>query len=125
MTPTLAQELRKHKFSCSIMDSGFVFCNAEGKPLDPDSLVKRQFLPALKAGELKKRTMYEARHTFATMMLSIGENPNWVAKMMGHTSMEMLFKKYSSFISNITHQDGTAFMGKLYKDGHFLDTCNK
>jgi integrase len=30
MTPTLAQELRKHKFSCSIKDSCFVFCNTEG-----------------------------------------------------------------------------------------------
>ncbi|MCP4265571.1 MAG: site-specific integrase [Candidatus Brocadiaceae bacterium] len=56
MTPTLAQELRRHKFSYSIEDSGFVFCNAEGKPLDPDSLVKRQFLPALKRAGVKRVT---------------------------------------------------------------------
>jgi hypothetical protein len=37
----------------------------------------------------------------------------------------MLFKKYSGFIPNITHQDGTAFMGKLYKDGHFSDSVRR
>ncbi len=72
--------------------------------------------------------MYQARHTFATLMLSVGENPNWVARMMGHTSVEMLFKKYSGYIPNLTHQDGSVFMEKFEKlnqDGHFLDTCNK
>ncbi len=48
--------------------------------------------------------MYQARHTFATLMLSAGENPNWIARMMGHTSVEMLFKKYNGYIPNITHQ---------------------
>ncbi len=47
MSPYLAHELRQHKFSCSFEDSGFVFCNSEGKPLNPDYLVKRHFLPAL------------------------------------------------------------------------------
>jgi len=40
-----------------------------------------------------KVSMYQTRHTFATLMLSAGENPNWVAKIMGHASVEMLFKK--------------------------------
>ena len=51
--------------------------------------------------------------------------PYWIARMMGHTSVEMLFKKYNCYIPNLTHQDGAVFMQKFYEDGHFLDTCNK
>ena len=69
--------------------------------------------------------MYQARLTFGTLMLSTGENPNWIARMMEYTSVEMLFKEYSGYIPNITHQDGTVFIQKFFKDGHFLDTCNK
>jgi integrase len=109
----------------TFLGSPYVFVSKKGNIVDIGNLRKRTWYPALKVAELKRRTMYEARHTFATLMLSAGENPNWVARMMGHTSVEMLFKKYSGFIPNVTHQDGTAFLGKLYKDGHFLDTCNK
>jgi integrase len=63
MTQTLVQELRKHKFSCPIKDSDFVFCNAEGKPLDPDSLVKRQFMPALKRSGVKRVRVHDLWHT--------------------------------------------------------------
>jgi integrase len=63
-----------------------------------------------KKAELRIRTMYQTRHTFATLMLSAGENPNWISRTMGHTSIEMLFKKYSGYIPNLTHQDGAAFM---------------
>ena len=64
--------------------------------------------------------MYQTRHTFATLMLSSGENPNWVAQMMGHASAEMLFKRYAKFIPNLTRSDGSAFLS--FWDGHFLDT---
>ena len=64
--------------------------------------------------------MYQTRHTFATLMLSSGENPNWVAQMMGHTSTEMLFKRYAKLIPNLTRSDGSAFLS--FWDGHILDT---
>jgi integrase len=67
--------------------------------------------------------MYQIRHTFGTLMLSSGENPNWVAQMMGHASTEMLFKRYAKFIPNLTRSDGSAFLS--FWDGHFLDTKEK
>ena len=118
------QEERKWKKK-TFLGSPYVFVSKEGNIVDIGNLRKWTWYPTLESVELKRRTMYQARHTFATLMLSAGENPNWVARMMGHTSVEMLFKKYSGFIPNITHQDGMAFMGKLFKDGHFLGTCNK
>jgi integrase len=34
----------------------------------------------------------QTRHTTATMWLAPGENPEWVARQLGHANVEMLFK---------------------------------
>ena len=53
------------------------------------------------------------RHTAATLMLASGENPEWIAATLGHTSTEMLFRVYSRFVPNLTRNDGRAYSGML------------
>jgi hypothetical protein len=55
------------------------------------------------------RRPYQSRHTAATLWLASGESPEWVARQMGHTTTEMLFRVYSRYIPNLTHNDGSAF----------------
>ena len=50
--------------------------------------------------------MYQTRHTFASLMLSAGEDPLWVARMLGHTSTEMLYRHYGKYIRNRMRKDG-------------------
>lgn len=45
---------------------------------------KRIWIPSLKAANVQYRTPYQTRHTFASMLLSSGKNPLWVAQQMGH-----------------------------------------
>lgn len=52
---------------------------------------------------------HRCRHTAATLWLAAGESPEWIAKQMGHTTIEMLFRAYSRFVPNMTRQDGSAF----------------
>ena len=54
--------------------------------------------------------MYQTRHTFASLMLSYGEDPLWVARMLGHTSTEMLYRHYGKFIRNRMRRDGAKFL---------------
>jgi integrase len=61
--------------------------------------------------DLRRRPPYQMRHTAATMMLAAGENPEWVASVLGHTTTEMLFRVYSRFVPNLTRNDGLAFAG--------------
>lgn len=89
--------------------SKFVFCNSEAKPLDHNNVTKRVWYPLLRALKLKKRRPYQTRHTAATLLLASGENPEWVARTLGHSSTEMLFKVYSRYIPNLTRMDGSAF----------------
>ncbi|RMJ05769.1 Transposase [Marinobacter litoralis] len=89
--------------------SKFVFCNREGKPLDHNSVTKRVWYPLLELLKLQKRRPYQTRHTAATLLLASGENPEWVARVLGHSSTAMLFKVYSRYIPNVTRMDGSAF----------------
>lgn len=88
---------------------GFVFCNSTGHALDHNNITKRIWYPLLRHLGLKKRRPYQTRHTAATLWLAAGENPEWIARQMGHTSTEMLFKVYSRYVPNLTRKDGSAF----------------
>ena len=89
--------------------SPYVFCNTDGKPLDHNNVTKRVWYPLLRHLNLKKRRPYQTRHTAATLLLASGENPEWVARFLGHASTDMLFKVYSRYIPNLTRMDGSAF----------------
>lgn len=88
---------------------GFVFCSRDGSPLDHANVTNRVWYPLLRHLGLKKRRPYQTRHTAATLWLAAGENPEWIARQMGHASTEMLFKVYSRYVPNLTRRDGSAF----------------
>lgn len=94
-------------------DEQFVFCNSKGTPLNHHNVTKRVWYPLLRHLGLAKRRPYQTRHTAATLWLAAGENPEWIARQMGHTSTEMLFRVYSRYVPNLTRQDGSAFEALL------------
>lgn len=89
--------------------SEFVFCNREGHPLDYKNVNNRVWKPLLRHLGLKVRRPYQCRHTAATLWLAAGENPEWIARQLGHTTTEMLFRVYSRYVPNLTRRDGSAF----------------
>ncbi|NLN58665.1 MAG: site-specific integrase [Gammaproteobacteria bacterium] len=93
--------------------SDFVFCNRDGGPLDYHLVNKRVWHPILRFLGLTPRRAYQTRHTAATLWLAAGENPEWVARQLGHSTTEMLFRVYSRYIPNVTRRDGSAFEAML------------
>jgi len=89
--------------------SGYVFLSTKGSAIDRRNLRKRIWYPTLEKAGLRTRRPYQTRHTAATLMLASGENPEWIARQMGHTTTEMLFRVYSRFVPNLTRQDGSAY----------------
>lgn len=87
----------------------FVFCTRTGTPLSHNNVTKRVWYPLLRYLDMRKRRPYQTRHTAATLWLASGESPEWIARQMGHTTTEMLFRVYSRFVPNLTRQDGSAF----------------
>ena len=94
-------------------DSEYVFCTRDGHPIDAHNFANRIWYPLLRYLQLDKRRPYQTRHTTATLMLASGENPEWIARLMGHANTQMLFTVYSRFVPNLTRQDGLAFTGLI------------
>lgn len=59
---------------------------------------QKAFKALLKALNLKDRKLYTTRHTFASLMLSQGEEPMWVSKTLGHKDLNTTYKTYSHYI---------------------------
>ena len=104
--PVLDALRAQHEATAHLSD--FVFCNSSGAPLDVDNVTNRLWYPLLKHLGLDPRRPYQTRHTAATLWLGAGENPEWVARQLGHSDTTMLFKTYSRFVPNLTRQDGSA-----------------
>lgn len=107
MSKRVEEALRAQKKITGRKD--LVFCNNKGEPFDYNNISKRIWYPTLEKAGLVPRTPYQTRHTCATLWLASGENPEWIAKQLGHSDTQMLFKIYSKFIPNLTRKDGSAF----------------
>jgi integrase len=53
---------------------------------------------ALKRANVRYRYPYQTRHTYASMMLSAGEHPMWVAQQMGHKDWSMIIRRYGRWM---------------------------
>ncbi len=71
----------------------------QGHPLQTDKQI-REWLwrPLLAAAGVRYRNPYQTRHTYASMLLSRGENPLWVANQMGHVDTEMINRHYGKWM---------------------------
>ena len=94
-----------------------------GNPMHMNNVNDRVWYPLLRNLNMKRRRPYQTRHTAATLWLASGEAPEWIARQMGHTTTEMLFRIYSRYVPNLTRQDGSA-MERLLAD-QLSQTSNK
>ena len=110
MLPLVREALLEQK-KVRTADCEYVFHSKNGLPINAINFNNRIWLPLLRHLGLPKRRPYQLRHTAATLMLASGENPEWVARILGHSTTEMLFRVYSRFVPNLTRSDGRAFTG--------------
>ncbi len=113
MLPPVLEALRDQRKQ-TMGKSEYVFLNQYGRTLEPMSMNFHVWKPALKKAGLEPRSLYQTRHTFATLMLDAGEHPGWVQKMMGHETLQMIYEKYYSYIKNYERDEGSAFMEKVF-----------
>ncbi|WP_139542377.1 tyrosine-type recombinase/integrase [Helicobacter pylori] len=62
------------------------------------TMFQRAFRSLLRALNFKERKLYTTRHTFASLMLSQGEEAMWVSKTLGHKDLNTTYKTYSHYI---------------------------
>ncbi|GAA8812007.1 hypothetical protein DUHN30_12160 [Helicobacter pylori] len=59
---------------------------------------QKAFKKLLNALNLKERKLYTTRHTFASLMISMGEEPLWVSKNLGHKDLNTTYSTYTRYI---------------------------
>jgi integrase len=104
----LVYEALKAQHAITGGKSVYVFCNQAKNPIDNKNFINRVWSPLLRHLGLVHRRAYQMRHTAATLWLASGEAPEWIARQLGHTSTEMLFRVYSRYVPNLTRNDGSA-----------------
>lgn len=63
-----------------------------------DSPIRIVWTRALKKAKVRYRKPYQTRHTYASMMLSAGEHPMWVARQMGHSNVNTTTRSYGRWM---------------------------
>ncbi len=73
--------------------------NLDGRPMSHSNLMTRGFNPALKRAGIRKIRFHDLRHTFASLMISNGEDIVRVSRLMGHaTTASFTLNVYSHML---------------------------
>jgi integrase len=90
----------------------FVNPNTDGHWHEAKAL-NRAFARACRKAKVRRRYVYQLRHTFATWALSAGENPAWIAKQMGHKSVQVIFDHYAKWMGELDSKAGSRMAGAV------------
>ena len=90
--------LKEHRSLCE-PSSVYVFETYMHEPYNTcDKISSHYWRPALKQLGIAYRNLYQMRHSFASLMISNGEDILWVSNMLGHKDSSMTLEKYARYI---------------------------
>ena len=97
------QALRSHKarqaeerllLGSAYTDLDLVFCRPDGTPLDP-KWMNRTLARLLARAGLPRMRFHDLRHTFATLLMQLGESPKTVSQLLGHAGVQITLDWYT------------------------------
>ena len=96
-------------------DFGLIFAMPSGTPPDYRGLVQAHFKRVLKRAELSPSLrVYDLRHTAATLLLQLGENPKIVAERLGHSTVTQTLDTYSHVLPDMQERSATRLEQALF-----------
>lgn len=95
MLPIVESALKRLKEESN---SDFCFCTKYGKMLSGTGSIRRLWCKILQDSGIAYRNVYQTRHTFASLMISKGENVMWVQRMLGHSDLRVTFSHYAKYV---------------------------
>lgn len=87
-----------------------VFSGPTGRPIRQERFQGRRWVKALRATNVRPRTLYKLRSTFISLALSAGENQQWLAEYTG-TSLTMFARHYARFFTTARARAAGAYSG--------------
>ncbi len=106
----------------TLLQGEFVFHNPRtNEPWTGDGPIRKtMWAPAVKRAKVRYRRPYQTRHTYASMMLSAGEHPMWVAQQMGHKDWAMIRRIYGKWMEDAAPDAGSRAEAKFSTLGQHL-----
>lgn len=89
-------------------DYGLIFCNDDGTPIDPSKL-NHKFQDIAKKAGFTNFTLHGLRHTHASLLLKLGENPKVVQERLGDSTISVVMDTYSHVLPGIQEQAAKRF----------------
>lgn len=92
----------------SYLSGGAIFLNPRtGAGWAGDQPIRHgAWVPALRLSGVRYRRQYQTLHTFASMRLTAGASPIWVAQQMGHSDLTMIARIYGRWITDAAPEAG-------------------
>jgi integrase len=115
LTEPMFEALREQKKIYEKFLGEYLFCTQNGSRVDLSHLRRGVWVPSLNKAKVTVREMKQTCHSFATNALSYGENPLWIAKVMGHRNADMIIRVYSTFIEDARGTADTDSLTKAYR----------
>ncbi len=94
----LLAHIKTHRELCRA-EQVYMFETYKGEPFNTtDKISVWYWKPLLESLGIPYRNLYQMRHTFASMMISNGEDILWVSNMLGHKDSSMTLEKYARYV---------------------------
>lgn len=81
-------------------DNNLVFCNCFGRYLDSGNVLKK-FKKILKDNDIPIRKFHDLRHTYATRLFELGEDPKTVQVLLGHSNISITLDTYTHVLDSL------------------------
>lgn len=77
-----------------------VFCNSYGNYLDASN-VRKRFSRIFELNDIRKIKFHDLRHTYATRLFELGEEPKVVQELLGHSNISMTLGTYTHVLDSL------------------------
>ena len=108
-TPTVVDSLRRHRqaqveerleLGPVFQDHGLVFCQQDGRPIDPSNF-RRAWRKIVQAADIGHVRFHDLRHGHATQLLMAGVHAKIVSERLGHSTISITMDTYSHVLPGL------------------------
>lgn len=119
----LLKDLKVWRLACPHSPHDLVFPNLVGRPMSHTNLRQRGFYPALQRAGLRRIRFHDLRHTFASLMISNGEDIVRVSRLMGHANASITLNVYGHMMPREHDPSGDRLAALVF--GNQMETDRK
>ena len=106
MLPQARRALLAQKEYTFLQDKEVFHDSLHGKPWVGDQPIRKRWTAILRKAGVRYRRPYQTRHTYASMMLTSGEQLGWFSKQLGHKNANVTTSIYAKWIETIDSDSG-------------------